>query len=160
MKQFFKTILIITIILIANSCANNSEKKEKIIKKKNAIETPIKEYVLNNDWINEIKLDNGSRWNANIETTQGVDEMLKSVNGSNPKTVDDYHALGNTINEIKNTVVKECTMKGPSHDNLHIFLHPLIEKIDHLLKVTSTEEGSIIKSGIKENLTAYKNYFQ
>ena len=161
MKQVFKIIQITAFFLLVTSCINQSEKKENKLEVKEAIETSKKnEDVLNNDWMDDIVLDNDVKWNANIETTQGVIAMLKLINESHLKTVDDYHVLANNLNTIKNTVVKECTMKGASHDNLHIFLHPLIEKINHLLKVTSTEEGVLTKESIKENLTAYKNYFQ
>ena len=51
-------------------------------------------------------------------------------------------------------------MEGPSHDNLHIFLYPLIGKINLLLEVTSTEKASEIMSSISDNLTAYNTYFK
>jgi hypothetical protein len=51
-------------------------------------------------------------------------------------------------------------MKGPSHDNLHIFLLPLIDKISLLVETTSIQEGSEITESIIENLNAYENYFQ
>lgn len=113
-----------------------------------------------NAWVNEIKLDNGNKWEANPETNEGVDTMLEMVKTSNPKTVDDYHALATKLNEEKNFVVKKCTMEGPSHDNLHVFLHPLIEKIDALGKVSTVDEGAEITTNIKENLAGYYNYFQ
>ncbi len=115
---------------------------------------------MNNDWVNEIKLDNGSKWEANVETNEGVNKMLNIVKSSETKTVEDYHNLSTKLNEVKNFVVKECTMKGASHDNLHVFLHPLIEKIEALGKVSTTAEGAEITASIKENLDGYSNYFQ
>lgn len=115
---------------------------------------------LNNDWIHEIELDNGAKWEANIETTQGVETMLQDIASANPTTVEDYHQLASKLNDEKNTVIKECTMVGPSHDNLHVFLHPLIDKIAALGNATSVEEGSEITANIKENLKAYYDYFK
>jgi len=117
------------------------------------------ENIANNNWINDIKLDSGNKWAANIETTNGVNAMLNKINESSLNSVDDYLALANKLNVEKNTLVKECTMTGSSHDNLHIFLHPLIEKINHLSNTTSTNEGSEITKSITENLNAYFNYF-
>ncbi|MGB3343005.1 MAG: hypothetical protein WBA61_03755 [Aequorivita sp.] len=114
---------------------------------------------LNNAWVNEIQLDNGSKWEANIETTEGVETMLQQIETSNPETVEDYHKLASKLNDEKNTVVKKCTMEGPSHDNLHVFLHPLIQKIEALGMVSTADEGSEIITSIKENLDAYYNYF-
>src|SRR5690606_40529319 len=70
--------------------------------------------------------------------------MLNLVKTSDPKTVEDYHTLASKLNEDKNYVVKKCTMEGPSHDNLHVFLHPLIEKIEALGEVSTTDEGAKI----------------
>ncbi|MCX7549103.1 hypothetical protein OS188_14190 [Xanthomarina sp. F1114] len=115
---------------------------------------------LNNDWMNEIQMDNGSQWEANIETTDGVNDMLKLISESKTETVEDYLGLANKLNERKNTLVKECTMTGPSHDNLHVFLHPLIEKIDVLLETKTTEEGATALKSIEDNLNAYTTYFK
>ena len=161
MKKILFTTLLFSIVFI--SC-NES--------KKNTIETTVdeqqhekeeinnKENKINNNWIDDIELDDGLKWIANVETTQGVYAMLSELNKSNPKTVEDYISMANRLNDEKNMVVKECTMKGPSHDNLHIFLLPLIEKIDLLLEITSPEEGMEITASIKENLEAYTNYFK
>lgn len=118
------------------------------------------EIALNNAWVNEIQLDKGSKWDANLETTEGVDNMLQLLKTSNTETVEDYHQLASKLNEEKNVVVKKCTMKGPSHDNLHVFLHPLIEKIGALGKVSSTDVGAEVTASIKENLEGYYEYFQ
>lgn len=118
------------------------------------------EVALNNAWVNEIQLDNGSKWVANLETTEGVDNMLNLLKTSNPETVEAYHQLASKLNEEKNIVVKKCTMEGASHDNLHVFLHPLIEKIGALGKVSSTDEGAEVTASIKENLEGYFDYFK
>ncbi|MDX1364114.1 MAG: hypothetical protein R3243_07845 [Arenibacter latericius] len=116
--------------------------------------------VLNNSWVNEIQLDGDNKWEANIETTEGVESMLGLIKENNPQTVEDYHQLASKLNDEKNFVVKECTMTGPSHDNLHVFLHPLIEKIDALGKVNSVENGKETIKRIKENLDEYYTYFK
>jgi len=162
MKKTIIVMLVLSAVLI--SC-NETKKKDKVM------EAPVKEIEhkkeeishedngLNNHWINEIQLDNNKKWGANVETTEGVNAMLKLLEKNNPKTIEDYITLANKLNDEKNLLVKECTMTGPSHDNLHLFLHPLIEKINHLLKTSSIESGSETTKSVKENLEAYKNYF-
>lgn len=116
---------------------------------------------LNNDiWVEEMQFNEGGKWKANLETTRGVNNMMEIVEGSKPGTVDDYHGMATKLNDEKNIVVKECTMEGASHDNLHTFLHPLIEKIDALGKVQKTEEGAKLQHSIHENLKWYFNYFE
>ncbi len=123
---------------------------------KNHAETP---HELNNDWVNEIVLNNGIKWQANKETTDGVKAMLTLINEHEASTIDEYKKLEDALNDVKNTVVKECTMKGASHDNLHVWLHPLIEKIELLQKVENAEEGAQLTSNIKAHLEGYYDYF-
>jgi len=115
---------------------------------------------LDNSWRDEIVLNDGKKWVANAETNEGVDKMLQLIETEHPKTVEQYHTLASKLNDEKNYVVKKCTMEGPSHDNLHIFLHPLIEKIEALQSVSTVDEGADMTMRIKENLEAYKNYFE
>lgn len=116
-------------------------------------------FALDNSWVNEIELDNGEKWDANIETTEGVNNMLAYIDEIAPTTVAEYHELASKLNEEKNFVIKECTMEGPSHDNLHVFLHPLIDKIAALGKVSTADQGADVTKTIVDNLEAYTEYF-
>lgn len=160
MKKTIITTVFVSALLI--SCNETMQKHETSegVHEQHEKEMTVKSHSYNNDWVNEIQLNKGSKWEANIETTQGVDKMLGLVKSSNPKSIDDYHTLALKLNDEKNLVIKECTMKGPSHDNLHIFLHPLIEKTDALLQAPSENEGSKILASIQGNLEAYYNYFK
>ncbi|MDP2688144.1 MAG: hypothetical protein Q8O62_13035 [Aequorivita sp.] len=166
MKKTILTVVTISALLIScNETKNKNENTESVETTEGVHEHEMEEmepetHAMNNAWVNEIKLDNGSKWQANLETTEGVEKMLGLVNASDSKSVEDYHSLASKLNEDKNVLVKKCTMEGPSHDNLHVFLHPLIEKIEALGKVTSTDEGVEITASIKENLEGYYNYFQ
>ena len=115
---------------------------------------------LNNNWVAEMALNNGAKWEANLETTSGVANMAKLIGETKTISVEDYRNLGDSLNNVKNTLVKECTMTGASHDNLHIFLHPLIQKIELLQKTGSAETGAQIKESITGHLNAYYIYFE
>lgn len=116
--------------------------------------------IYSNAWVAEIQLNDGNKWQANMETNEGVLQMQNALKTHPTDTIDDYHKLAEQLNETKNYVVKKCTMTGKSHDNLHIWLHPLIEKIDALLKTETVAEAAIIKHSIEENINGYYNYFQ
>lgn len=162
MKKTILTAAIISAFLMScNETKQKTENSETVEATEAVHEHHGEEMIaINNDWVNEINLDNGNKWDANLETTEGVDKMLSLVESSEKKSVEDYHALASDLNETKNFVVKKCTMKGASHDNLHVFLHPLIDKIEALGKVSTVDEGSEITASIKENLEGYSNYFK
>lgn len=167
MKKTILTATILSVLMIGckgNKTKNNdtskttkeSQNHKEEVTNKSKDETA----VYNNAWLSEIELDNGDKWQANVETNEGVEKMLELVENSEPKTVEDYQNLASKLNETKNFIVKKCTMKGPSHDNLHVFLHPLIKKIASLGKVSSTKEGAKITTHINENLKGYYDYFK
>lgn len=117
------------------------------------------EQKLNTNWVEEMSLNNGTKWEANLETTTGIADMAKLVAETKTISVEDYRNLGNGLNEVKNNIVKECTMTGASHDNLHVFLHPLIQKIELLQKTDDTETAAKIKESINGHLKSYYTYF-
>ena len=165
LKIRIKILLVIAIFSITIISCNESKKKDNMpetsVKEPETIKEEVtdKGIILNNDWIHDISLDKDTKWKANMETTQGINAMLSLIEENNLITLEDYHQLANKLNNEKNMVIKECSMKGASHDNLHVFLLPLIEKIDYLLTSTSIEEGSKITASIKDNLNLYQNYF-
>ncbi len=112
------------------------------------------------DWSHDIKLNNRGKWVANKETTEGVLTMITHLGENNEDTIESYKLLGDSLNKEKNIIIEKCTMKGPSHDNLHVFLYPLIEKIVSLQKIETKEQGRKITSSIKIQLLKYQDYFQ
>ena len=154
-----KSVFIILIITTVVASCKNTEKKEK----NSNSEEPVQEQVdaiLSTQWMNDIQLNDGSKWEANIETTEGVIKMQKLLKTQATTTIEEYHLIANKLNAMKNKVVKECTMKGASHDNLHIWLYPLIEKVTALTESNHISDASKIKQSIVENLNAYSDYFE
>lgn len=116
--------------------------------------------VYGNAWTNDIAMDNGEKWQSDVTTNEGVKQLQKTFYAQTTNSLEDYHKLAEKLNEDKNYVVKNCTMVGPSHDNLHVWLHPLIEKIAALSKVETVENASKLKLSIEENINAYSEYFK
>ncbi|MGB5665834.1 MAG: hypothetical protein WBM53_03210 [Maribacter sp.] len=158
MKRTIMVMILFTLPFA--SCKQESKENQKKSETQSETTAVEKKHELNNDWVNEIFLNNDIKWQANLETTNGVGAMLSLIGGSKLSSRDDYKKLGNGLNEIRNTVVKECTMKGASHDNLHVWLHPLVEKIALLQNIENPKDGAQITSNIKEHLEAYYDYFE
>lgn len=153
--------LAISILLIATaltSCKNNEKEAKPNITTE--VVQELETDILSTDWMQNIKLNNGAKWEANTETTDGVNKMQEALKTQTTITIDDYHQLASLLNENKNYVIKKCSMKGAPHDNLHVWLLPLIEKIDALSAVKTLENASKIKKSIEDNVNAYTTYFQ
>ncbi len=160
--------LIFAALLVFVSCKDNKtrENDTKTDVFKESVEVTHQDHddkttnVYTNAWISKIELNNGSKWQANAETNEGIQKMKKNIKNQTTSTLDDYYTLADMLNDDKNYVIKNCTMKGASHDNLHVWLLPLIEKIEALSKANTLEEASKLKQSIEENVNAYSNYFE
>lgn len=161
--------LIFTISLLALASCKDSKNQESSTEKESVEQTiEAKEEhhsdeasnVYDNSWTKEIVMNNGEKWEANIETNEGVQKMQNSIKTETTTTLEDYHKLAQQLNDDKNFVIKNCTMKGASHDNLHVWLLPLMAKIEALSEAKTVEDAAKIKHSIEENINAYSDYFE
>lgn len=104
----------------------------------------------------EVKLDNGEKWVANIETNEGIHNMLTMVENEESKETRDYVGLKENLDEEFNVVLEKCTMIGESHDQLHNYLLPLKARIDNL-DPNSKKEAI---EDIRKYLLTYHSYFK
>ena len=150
--------------IFLHSCKNNPNKQNSSSQSKPdqvQVEEPSPKVAISNDaWNHQIQLDRGSKWLANAETTSGVSKMRNAIIEFKGRSVSEYRALGDELNALKNTIVKECTMTGPSHDNLHMWLHPLIEKIEALQNIDSEASGVQMVQDIEQHLNGYHDFFE
>lgn len=110
----------------------------------------------------KITLNNGERWQANVETTQGMRRMLEILAPyveNAPATSDACKSLGNSLQAELDGIIKQCTMKGEAHEQLHHFLGPLFSGVNQLKKVSSTDCAEAVRS-LKNHLDSYEKYFQ
>lgn len=154
-----KSMIIILLVATAfASCKNTENKKEKSITKEEVYDA--KNDGLDTSWMKEMQLNNDSKWEANIETTEGVKKMQEVLKVHPTNALEEYHDLVAKLNVHKNYIIKECTMEGDSHDYLHVWLLPLLAKLDALSEAKTIKEASKIKQSIEENINAYYTYFE
>lgn len=107
-----------------------------------------------------VALDNGNKWKANIETTDGIKKMQQILNSFSDKdSVEAYKTLNEKLEVEFTNIFTLCTMKGESHNQLHNYLKPMLPLFDGLnsseLKVCKQNYASL-----KEHLNEYSNYFE
>ena len=109
----------------------------------------------------QVLLDNGNRWQANPETTQGIADMQATLAKYAGKTEapGDRKALREELETGFQTIFKQCTMTGEAHEQLHNYLLPMkgiFEKID---SGTATK-GEAAIGQLGKHLADYQSYFQ
>ena len=158
---YYITVALLTTVI---SCKDTTTKEiidaETTTPTEKRIAEMLDDPILSNDWKNEIQLDGSKKWEANEETTQGVRNMLRIMENTAVGPEMDFKALGTKLKSEINIVIKKCSMKGASHDNLHVFLMPLIEKVDALQEENDIEKNKALVASIYYNLEAYDTYFK
>lgn len=103
-----------------------------------------------------VQLDNGNKWIANMETTEGIENMRKMIEAEQAAPVSSVAALKENLLLQFTDILNQCTMKGKSHEQLHNYLLPLRAQIDNLDEGNQKEE----LEKIKLYLSTYAKYFE
>lgn len=112
------------------------------------------------DHHNTVSLNNGDKWEANKETTEGMNNMMNLIkNFPVDATGEDCLNMKEKLNAEYATIIEKCTMTGDSHNQLHNFLVPLSNYINELEAADLAECRKNLEL-INDHLTEYSNYFQ
>lgn len=109
----------------------------------------------------ELGLNNGNKWQANIETTDGIKKMIEIAAAD----IDDgrlshYAAMGERLNLELNNIFSSCNMKGEAHEQLHLFILPLKDLCEQLELVDDETNAMILQKDILKQLNLYSTYFE
>lgn len=108
-----------------------------------------------------IQLDKGNRWIANPETTSGIADMqaiLLKYEGQTA-SAESRKALRAELETAFQDIFKQCTMKGPAHDQLHNYLLPMKALFEKIESETAGESEAGIGQ-LKQHLADYQTFFQ
>jgi hypothetical protein len=148
-------VLVISSLISCNQAA--TEENTVLPIEAPAEEEPVVEAVVENE--NLLVLDEGMPWQANIETTEGVDNIISFVNSfEKSENIEHYHELQDTLQTEFQLIFKRCTMKGEAHNQLHHFLIPIKESFEGL----KSEDLTVAQEAygeLKEHLKLYHQFF-
>jgi hypothetical protein len=140
-------ILSITLLFFSISCSTEKHKDEH---------TQSEEVQASHDTPDLVQLDNGNKWIANIETTEGIENMAQMIEDAQSDPASSTASLKEDLLLTFTDILNQCTMKGESHEQLHNYLLPLKAQIDNLDEGNQKEE----LEKIKLYLSTYAKYFE
>lgn len=150
-----KIITISALLLLGTmSCSDNSgNKNEETQNEQTEVQ---KEHDESDDTEDELSLNNGEKWKINEEMTPYIlksEQLVEDFDG------EDYNALADDLMELNNELISSCTMDGPSHDELHKWLHPHIELLKQLKAQDNQEEAEEVVEEIEDSFEVFHEYF-
>lgn len=101
-----------------------------------------------------VQLDHGRTWEANEETTQGMEAMASIAAGYDP-AIGDGVVLKEELAAEFQEIFAKCTMTGEAHRQLHNYLLPLKKMLDGL----GDEPTDGQMDTLRRYLDTYGNYF-
>jgi hypothetical protein len=148
MKNFsFITYLSIALFFTMSACSNTTNEKSET--KKSQIQQD------KNDL--GIELNDGQKWEVNQEMKPPLERSEIALNKYDGK---DYEIIAEQLKANNDELVKSCTMKGKSHDELHKWLHPHMKLTTALLEAKNEKEANKIIQKLKNSFDTYHQYFQ
>ena len=152
---FFLSISLVISYIACKGPAENEHKDTNTTEDKRNVYTADDGHTVGID----VKLNNGAKWEANVETTQEMGAMLGMVNDM-PKdpSLEDFRALNKKLLISFQTTLQKCTMTGEAHNQLHNYLMPLKEKIEKLGE-SDLETCKTILPELKDYLLKYSHFF-
>jgi len=152
MKKTINTFFLLVITGLVVSCGPHSEKKDNNSNTEQTEEHQGHE--------TELSLDNGKVWLANPETTSGIKNMAEIMNSFTDKEeIGAYSILKENLETEFGLIFQNCTMTGEAHNQLHNYLHPIIEMLEGI----GSSDLNTCKTNfdkLKEHLAEYSNYFE
>ena len=109
----------------------------------------------------QLTLNGGEKWQVDEHTRESATKIAELVEGVQTlHSTSDAQALGKALDEELDTLVRRCTMTGPAHDQLHVFLVALFPKVETLKAESDLETLQLAKAEIGELLEAFASHFE
>ena len=110
--------------------------------------------------VEDLTLNNGEKWQVNAEMTPHIEQGNEILNDYLLQDNNNFQELATALKTQNNSLIKSCTMKGESHDELHKWLHPHMKLIEGLSKTSDPEEAKSIIKQIENSFNIYNDYFE
>lgn len=103
-----------------------------------------------------VELDDGKKWAANPETTEGVRNMQALI--GNAESAGNKE-LSDALEIEYKEIIQKCTMKGEGHMQLHHYLAP-VQHYMQQMKTGDKDEANEALSALKEHIEEFGDYFE
>ncbi|MCA4781280.1 hypothetical protein OBJ96_03700 [Empedobacter falsenii] len=149
-----KTIVVAMSVMLFWSCNTTSEK--------NAMQSEVQDETAHqhNENSDIIELNNGEKWKVNEEMKPFVSKGEELVNTYIQKNGTDYKLLAEEIKSENSKLIKSCTMKGKSHDELHKWLLPHLEIVKTLEAETDSAKATHAVTNLQQSYQDYHKNFK
>ena len=110
-----------------------------------------------------LELNNGEKWSADSHTMDYATKMnmlmVQSKESQVEKTLATMQALGGALQKHLDELIRGCTMTGPSHEKLHLWLSEVAPNIAALKNAGTELQAKETYNQLKSQLKEFSAYF-
>ncbi|MDX1774609.1 hypothetical protein [Oceanihabitans sediminis] len=143
--------IVVLLLAVAFSCKNETKHKNQQISQTNEITV--------SDSL-QLMLNKGKKWRVNPETQGGVEKMQSIITAFKKEPSKNYIALGKKLSRQTSYIIQNCNMVGPSHDQLHVVLVPMLDAIGNLKEAENSAKGAKALLKLEGLIQDYFNHFE
>ena len=160
MKQIKSTLLASIISIAAVSCGGNDNHDHKDGHEHTTESSDAAHQHQKDSTTQGIELNNGAKWAVNEEMKPFVNKGEALVANYSQHNGTEFTKLAQEIAAQNEQLIKSCTMKGKSHDELHKWLEPHLALVKELGNTTDSVKAKHIVAQLEKSYHDYSNFFQ
>ncbi len=149
-------------LVLALSACNTSAEKKTTSEKEKQIKTEQKQ-THPTDSQNLTKRgahwNSGERWKVNDEMVPHLRAAEKALEDYQTNGSNKFSQLAEELKKHNDQLISSCTMKGESHEQLHLWLRPHIQLIKALSEAKNKEEANKLITELEASFKKYHSYF-
>lgn len=111
--------------------------------------------------IASLTLNEGAKWQMDGHTRGSFARMQDwYAAAGKPETLAAYQKLGRTLTEELQVLIGGCTMVGPDHDQLHVFLTEFMPRVNGLREASELAEAEKLHEELGRLFGEYRAHFE
>lgn len=103
-----------------------------------------------------LSLNDGAKWELDAHTKDVMSKIVAVVEVAPPS--EPAVTLGTRLDELTQQLIRGCTMTGPPHDQLHVFLVKWLPAVERLKTVEAPESEAAIAE-VRALLATFDQHF-
>lgn len=104
-----------------------------------------------------LKLNNGSKWKTDAPTRENINAMKSLVMNVDSKDPSTFQQLSTDLEAQTNKLIRECRMKGPDHDALHVWLQDFQQDFKTF---KTSDQKQMHLAALKLDMQDFDKYFE
>lgn len=107
-----------------------------------------------------LTLNDGKKWQADQHTNEAMAGIRQALADQPAASIEELNALGKELKIRVDALVQGCTMTGPEHEQLHVFLNDFIPAVQHLAAETDHAKAKEAHQHVSHLAEEYDKHFQ